>query len=98
MVIASFKAQSNFPQNNIKAFKLTIIISIKKKKILQHIIISSISIIKQFLTTYQQFIFFLISQKRKISDLTTLNIITIYLNIICIVNAAHSTYNIEIHV
>lgn len=81
MVIASFKAQSNFPQNNIKVFKLTIIISIKKKKILQHIIISSISIIKQFLTTYQQFIFFLISQKMKISDLATLNIITIYLNI-----------------
>lgn len=81
MVIASFKAQSNFPQNNIKVFKLTIIISIKKKKILQHIIISSISIIKQFLTIYQQFIFFLISQKMKISDLATLNIITIYLNI-----------------
>lgn len=81
MVIASFKAQSNFPQNNIKVFKLTIIISIKKKKILQHIIVSSISIIKQFLTIYQQFIFFLISQKMKISDLATLNIITIYLNI-----------------
>lgn len=32
MVIASFKAQSNFPQNNIKVFKLTIIISIKKKR------------------------------------------------------------------
>lgn len=80
MVIASFKAQSNFPQNNIKVFKLTIIIPIKKK-ILQHIIISFISIIKQFLTTYQQFIFFLISQKMKISDLATLNIITIYLNI-----------------
>lgn len=51
MVMASFKTESNFPQNNINKL---IIISIKKK-LLQHIITSLnnisflLSIIKQFL-------------------------------------------------
>lgn len=40
VIIASFKTESNSSQNNINLFKLTIIISTKKKKLSQYIIIS----------------------------------------------------------